>query len=165
MVPFLSIAAGPIARKIGPGPVAAVGCAIYAAGCVFWRLNLALTPDYPARMLPGMLLTGIGVGLTLPTLVSAAVSAVPPSRFATGSGIVTMARQVGIVLGVAILVTVLGQPARADALNVFQHATVVLAAAAFGAGLVALLLARVRGGRVLAPAGETAPAVPPAARG
>jgi len=165
MVPFLSIAAGPIARKIGPGPVAAAGCTIYAAGCVFWRLNLSLTPDYPAHMLPGMLLTGIGVGLTLPTLVSAAVSAVPPSRFATGSGIVTMARQVGIVLGVAILVTVLGQPARADALNVFQHATVVLAVAAFTAGLIALLLARVRGGRTLAPAAETAPAVRPAARG
>ena len=78
---------------------------------MFWRLNLAVTPDYVARMLPGMLLTGTGVGLTLPTLVSAAVSAVPPHRFATGSGIVTMARQVGIVLGVAILVTVLGHPA------------------------------------------------------
>ena len=116
-------------------------------------------------MLPGMLLTGIGVGLTLPTLVSAAVSAVPPSRFATGSGIVTMARQVGIVLGVAILVTVLGQPARADALTVFQHATVVLAVAAFTAGLIALLLARVRGGRAIAPAGETAPAARAATHG
>ena len=85
-------------------------------------------PDYPAHMLPGMLLTGTGVGLTLPTLVSAAVSAVPPNRFATGSGIVTMARQVGIVLGVAILVTVLGSHAAGeDALPAFQRATVVLA--------------------------------------
>jgi EmrB/QacA subfamily drug resistance transporter len=140
LVPFWSIAAGPIARRIGPGPVAAAGCVIFAAGCVFWRLNLALAPDYPARMLPGMLLTGTGVGLTLPTLVSAAVSAVPPQRFATGSGIVTMARQVGIVLGVAILVTVLGHPSGPGALDVFQHATVVLAAAAFTAGLVSLSL-------------------------
>ena len=50
-------------------------------------------------------------GLTLPSLVSAAVSVVAPQRFATGSGIVTMARQAGIALGIAILVTVLGQPA------------------------------------------------------
>jgi EmrB/QacA subfamily drug resistance transporter len=140
LVPFCSIAAGPLARKIGPGPVAAVGCAVYAAGCVFWRLNLSLTPDYAGHMLPGMLLTGTGVGLTLPTLVSAAVSAVPPHRFATGSGIVTMARQVGIVLGVSILVTVLGHPAGAGALPAFQRATVVLAAIAFSAGLVDLLL-------------------------
>jgi MFS family permease len=140
LVPFWSIAAGPLAGRIGPGPVAAAGCAIYAAGCVFWRLNLAVTPDYATRMLPGMLLTGTGVGLTLPTLVSAAVSAVPPNRFATGSGIVTMARQVGIVLGVSVLVTVLGHPAGAGALPAFQRATVVLAATAFGAGLVDLLL-------------------------
>jgi EmrB/QacA subfamily drug resistance transporter len=164
LVPFWAIAAGPIARKIGPGPVAAVGCAAYAAGCVFWRLNLAVTPDYAARMLPGMLLTGTGVGLTLPSLVSAAVSAVPPQRFATGSGIVTMARQVGIVLGVAILVTVLGQPAGADPLPPFQHATVVLAVAAAAAGLVALLLipARraVRRDDLPVPVGD--PAAPPA---
>ena len=140
LVPFLSIAAGPLARKIGPGPVAAIGCVIYAGGCVFWRLNFALTPDYAARMLPGMLMTGTGVGLTLPTLVSAAVSAVPPHRFATGSGVVNMARQVGIVLGVSVLVTVLGHPAGAGALPAFQRATVVLAVIAFAAALVGLLL-------------------------
>ena len=101
----------------------------------------SLSPDYAAHMLPGMQMTGTGVGLTLPTLVSAAVSAVPPHRFATGSGVVTMARQVGIVLGVAILVTVLGRPSGAEALLVFQRATVVIAAIAFAAGLAALLLA------------------------
>jgi EmrB/QacA subfamily drug resistance transporter len=158
LVPFWAIAAGPIARRIGPGPVAAVGCAAYAAGCVFWRLNLAVTPDYAARMLPGMLLTGTGVGLTLPSLVSAAVAAVPPQRFATGSGIVTMARQVGIVLGVAILVTVLGPATGAGALPAFQHATVVLAIAAAAAGLVALLL--IPAGRAVRRDGLAAPAPP-----
>jgi EmrB/QacA subfamily drug resistance transporter len=143
LVPFFAVGAGPLARRIGPGPVAALGCAIYAAGCVFWRFNLSLVPDYPAHMLPGMLMTGTGVGLALPTLVSAAVSAVPPHRFATGSGVVTMARQVGIVLGVAILVTVLGHPSGgAAALRAFQHATVVIAAIAVTAGLASLLLVR-----------------------
>jgi EmrB/QacA subfamily drug resistance transporter len=143
LVPFFAVGAGPLARRIGPGPVAALGCAIYAAGCVFWRFNLSLVPDYPAHMLPGMLMTGTGVGLTLPTLVSAAVAAVPPHRFATGSGVVTMARQVGIVLGVAILVTVLGHPSGgAAALAAFQHATVVIAAVAATAGLASLLLIR-----------------------
>ena len=47
----------------------------------------------------------------------------------------------------------------------FQHATVVLAVAAFTAGLIALLLARVRGGRAIAPAGETAPAARAATHG
>ncbi|MFZ0000472.1 MAG: MFS transporter, partial [Trebonia sp.] len=152
LVPFFAIGAGPLARRIGPGPVAALGCAIYAAGCVFWRFNLSLVPDYPAHMLPGMLMTGTGVGLALPTLVSAGVSAVPPHRFATGSGVVTMARQVGIVIGVAILVTVLGHPSGgAAALAAFQHATVVIAAIAITAGLASLLLVRsTRGARASA---------------
>jgi len=142
LVPFFAVGAGPLARRIGPGPVAALGCAIYAAGCVFWRFNLSLAPDYPAHMLPGMLMTGTGVGLALPTLVSAGVSAVPPHRFATGSAVVTMARQVGIVIGVAVLVTVLGHPSGAAALAAFQHATVVIAAIAVTAGLASLLLVR-----------------------
>jgi EmrB/QacA subfamily drug resistance transporter len=143
LVPFFAVGAGPLARRVGPGPVAALGCAIYAAGCVFWRFNLSLEPDYLAHMLPGMLMTGTGVGLALPTLVSAGVSAVPPHRFATGSGVVTMARQVGIVIGVAILVTVLGHPSGgAAALAAFQHATVVIAAIAVTAGLASLLLVR-----------------------
>ena len=152
LVPFFAVGAGPLARRIGPGPVAALGCAIYAAGCVFWRFNLSLVPDYPAHMLPGMLMTGTGVGLALPTLVSAGVSAVPPHRFATGSGVVTMARQVGIVIGVAILVTVLGHPSGgAAALAAFQHATVVIAAIAVTAGLASLLLVRsTRGARARA---------------
>jgi EmrB/QacA subfamily drug resistance transporter len=145
LVPFLAVGAGPLARRVGPGPVAAAGCAIYACGGVFWRLSLALHPDYLTRMLPGMLMTGVGVGLTLPTLVSAAVSAVPPHRFATGSGIVTMARQVGVVLGVAILVTVLGTPGTPiGELAAFRRATVMIALIAAIAGMGSLLLVRAR---------------------
>ena len=160
MVPFLSVGAGPLARKVGPGPVAAAGCAIYAGGCVFWRMSLQLAPDYPAHMLPGMLMTGVGVGLTLPTLVSAAVSAVPPARFATGSGIVTMARQLGIVLGVALLVTVLGSPSRATALADFGRSYVLTASLAATAGLAALLLMLSR--RHAAAPGDVPPAPQPA---
>jgi MFS family permease len=140
MVPFLSVGAGPLARRIGPGPVAAAGCAIYAGGCVFWRLSLQLAPDYPTHMLPGMLMTGVGVGLTLPTLVSAAVSAVPPHRFSTGSGVVTMARQLGIVLGVALLVTVLGTPAPHTALEDFGRSYVLTAGLAASAAVASLFL-------------------------
>jgi hypothetical protein len=65
-----------------------------------------------------------------------------------------MARQVGIVLGVAILVTVLGHPSGGvAALAAFQHATVVIAATAATAGLASLLL--IRGTRTRARAAVT----------
>ncbi|MCQ0018412.1 hypothetical protein [Actinomadura madurae] len=68
-----------------------------------------MADGYAAGMLPGMLLTGVGVGVTLPTLIGAAVSALPPAAFSTGSAVVTMARQVGTVIGVAALIAVLGR--------------------------------------------------------
>jgi EmrB/QacA subfamily drug resistance transporter len=164
LVPFLAVGAGPLARRVGPGPVAFLGCLVYAGGCLFWRLSFALTPDYPSRMLPGMILTGVGVGLTLPTLVSAAVSSVPPHRFATGSGVATMARQLGIAVGVAILVTVLGHPSSlTGTLTAFQNATDFTGLTAVLAGLSALLLvraARRTSTPVPAPAASREPAGP-----
>jgi hypothetical protein len=61
-------------------------------------------------MLGGMALTGIGIGLTVPTLFGVAVSSLPPQRFATGSGAVNMIRQIGITVGLAVLVAVVGTP-------------------------------------------------------
>ncbi len=55
-----------------------------------------------------MILTGIGVGLTLPTMMATASASLPPPSFATGSAVINMVRQIGIALGVALLVAVLG---------------------------------------------------------
>jgi MFS family permease len=81
-------------------------------------------------MLPGVIATGIGVGLTVPTLTATAAASLPPQRFATGSAVVSMARQLGYVLGVAILVAVLGTPTAAGRLDAFQRGWIVVAALA-----------------------------------
>ena len=103
-----------------------------------------MEPDYAGEMLPGLLITGVGVGLVLPSLASAASSSLPPARFATGSAVFTMTRQVGFVLGVSILVAVLGTPSPTDALSAFKHGWVfMLITSALGV-LAALSIGPVR---------------------
>ena len=106
-----------------------------------------------------MLLTGIGVGLALPTLISTTATALPADRFGTGSAIVNTSRQVASALGVAILVTILGSPASpAAARAVFQHGWITAGAANLAAALVCLRLRRgsSAGGRRRLPALEAA---------
>jgi EmrB/QacA subfamily drug resistance transporter len=143
MVPILAIGAGPITRRWGAGAVSAFGCVVFALGIGWWALTLDAEPRYAAGLLPGMLLTGIGVGLTVPSLVGAAVSALPPASFSTGSAVVTMARQVGSVLGVAVLVAVLSSTGKDTALTTaFQHVWWVTLALSVVAAAVCLAIPR-----------------------
>ncbi|MBW8485910.1 MFS transporter [Actinomadura sp. PM05-2] len=127
MVPGLAIGAAPIARRAGAGRLAFAGCVAFAAGIGWWALWAE--DGYAAGMLPGMLLTGVGVGLALPTLIGAGLAAVPPQAFSTGSAAVTMARQVGTGLGVAMLVAVLGADGAFDAGWLWTLAVTAAAAA------------------------------------
>jgi MFS family permease len=84
-----------------------------------------------------MVVSGIGVGLTLPTAFAAGTSGLPPQRFATGSAVLSMARQIGLAVGVAVLVAVLGSPADPEAtLEAFRRGWYVTAAVAVLAGVV-----------------------------
>ena len=47
------------------------------------------------------------------------MATLPPALFATGSAKITMARQIGAALGVAMLVAVLGTPSPADVVEAF----------------------------------------------
>jgi EmrB/QacA subfamily drug resistance transporter len=143
MVPALAVGAGPLVRRFGAGIVAAAGNVVFAGG-LLWRVLAAdTTPHYATDLLPSMLLTGIGVGLALPTLVSTSATALPAARFGTGSAIVNTSRQVASALGVAIFVTVLGTPATlAAAKTAFQHGWIVAAVGNVAAALVCLRLRR-----------------------
>jgi EmrB/QacA subfamily drug resistance transporter len=143
MVPVFSfLVTGRLIGRFGPGPVIALGSTCFAAGILWWVLAIGLTPDY-AGMVGGMLLTGIGVGLTLPTLMSTAAGSLPPPSFATGSGVVNMLRQVGFAIGVAVFVAVLGTPhTAAGRLAGFRHGWIVIAAIALAGAVAAVLLRR-----------------------
>ena len=145
MVPLVSFTVtGRAIARFGPALVSAVGSFIFAAGVGWWALAIGLHPDYAGAVLGGMVLTGVGVGLTLPTYLSTAAASLPPHAFATGSAVVNMLRQVGLAVGVAVLIAVLGSAAEpAQRLTAFQHGWTVIAATAAVSGLVgALALSR-----------------------
>lgn len=112
MVPLMSfVVAGRLIARYGPAVVIALGSATFAVGVAWWAVAVGLQPHYVSDVLGGMILTGIGVGLTLPTMMATASSSLPPPSFATGSAVVNMIRQTGLALGVAALVAVLGTAA------------------------------------------------------
>jgi EmrB/QacA subfamily drug resistance transporter len=142
MVPLFSFGvAGRLIARFGPAPVIAAGCAIFAAGAMWWALAIGLAPDYAGEMLGGMLLTGIGVGLTLPTYTATGAAALPPHSFATGSAAINMLRQIGLAIGIAVLIAVLGSSHTPGVvLGTYQRASYIIAAFSLAAGVIGLVL-------------------------
>jgi len=108
LVPVTSfLVAGRLIARFGVATVVAIGLTFFAGGLVWWALIPGLEPNMAAIMF-GMVFTGIGVGLTLPTLIGAGSSSLPPSLFATGSGVINMIRQTAMAVGVAMFVAIVG---------------------------------------------------------
>jgi len=159
-VPLFSFGiAGRLIARYGPGPVIAAGCTIFAAGVAWWAAAMALTPDYVGQMLGGMLLTGIGVGLTLPTFMATGAAALPAHSFATGSAALNMLRQIGLAIGIAVLIAVLGTPhSPAGTLGAYQRASWIIALLALAAGVIGLVLLATRRTAATARAAAPSPA-------
>jgi MFS family permease len=150
--------AGRLADRYGQRAVAMPGALIYALGLLWFVTQVGAEPAYVADWLPGTIVTGIGVGLAFPTFGSAAVASVPFARFGVGAAITATSRQLGAVLGVAMLIAVVGTPAPADALGAFQSGWALAALAGLGAALAAAALGRVTVSVEALPASAAQPA-------
>ncbi|HKG03491.1 MAG TPA: MFS transporter, partial [Conexibacter sp.] len=98
--------AGRLADRYGQRAIGLPG-ALLLAGCAWWIAALQDTPQWATHLLPGQVLAGLGIGMILPTLGSASVVTLPPERFATGTGVYGMSRQIGTAVGVALMVALL----------------------------------------------------------
>jgi EmrB/QacA subfamily drug resistance transporter len=87
----------PIRALVGPGLV------MVGVGLLLMR-GLAATSSW-THLIPGMIVTGVGVGLVNPPLASTAVGVVEPRRAGMASGINSTFRQIGIATGIALLGT------------------------------------------------------------
>ena len=112
---------GEVADRRGYRVVAVPGALIWAGAYVWYLTAVGTHPDFVGQWLPGQALSGIGVGMTLPIVASAALAAVPGGRYATASAVVSSTRQLGAVVGIALLVIIVGSPSPASAAAAFRH--------------------------------------------
>ena len=112
----VAIASGRLASRIGHRPLLVGGALVYACSSLWFMLVPGVEPQYLTHWLPGLFLSGIGVGMTFPSLAAAAVNRLPADQYAVGSAVNQATRQIGSVLGVAVTVLLLGHAAlvRAD---------------------------------------------------
>ena len=97
--------AGAIIDKVGGGSLMALGLAMQAAALVWLALILGVDLQY-YRLVPAMVLAGLGVGLVLVPTVTVVLSSVQENEFGTAVGANNTVREIGGVLGVAVLGTV-----------------------------------------------------------
>ena len=110
VVAALSRSTGKLAARVGYGKVLVLGGLVFASAQVWCATLLSDEPSYLAQWLVPSLVGGLGVALTFPVLSAAAVAGLPADRFAAGGALNQTARQLGAVLGVALLVALLGSP-------------------------------------------------------
>jgi EmrB/QacA subfamily drug resistance transporter len=145
VVMLISGPAGQMAARVGFRPPVVAGSATLAAGLFWYATALGSQPDYISAWLPGYLMVGVGVGLTLPVLSGAAVSGLPPAHFAVGSAVNQTCRQVGGAVGIAILVALLGKGTAGQAtLSTFRHLWIYSAMMAMSTGVISSLLPSTR---------------------
>ncbi|MEW2353547.1 MFS transporter [Spirillospora sp. NPDC029432] len=119
--------------------------------------GVAAGDSYATGVLPGMLVTSLGCGLSLPTLTVAALTGTTDENAGLGSAILNSVQQIGGAVGIAVLVTLAER--RNDAVanaadspgaatEGFSSALVIAAVLlVLGAVLIAVLLRKVAPGR------------------
>ncbi|MCK2214092.1 MFS transporter [Actinomadura sp. ATCC 31491] len=136
----VSVAAARLFPRLSPRAAVGGGLLLIGAGAF---LQGRLGPDTAwTALAPGLVVTGIGVGLAIPALSSAAMAAVPPHRAGMAAGAVNTVRQLGYALGVAVL-GLLYQGAGRAAYAALNEVYLVSGVTGVAAGL--LVLAAVRG--------------------
>jgi NTE family protein len=151
---------GRVADRRGHRMIVIVGALIWATSLVWYLQCVGSKPDFLGAWLPGQLLQGIGVGATLPLLGSAAVAGLAVGgSYATASAVVSSARQLGAVIGVALLVILIGTPAPGAFEEALRRGWVMAAVCFVAVAIGAVLLRRTCQGpvAVVEPEPESAP--------
>jgi EmrB/QacA subfamily drug resistance transporter len=100
MIVGVAPVAGRLADRFGPRWLIAAGLGVVAASLYSFS-GIAVDSSY-LDLLPGFVLLGIGIALTMSPMTSAAMNAVAVEKAGIASGVLSMFRMVGGSLGVAV---------------------------------------------------------------
>ena len=137
-----------LAERYGDRLVIVAGCAVYIAGVLLLIWGAGRGPDFVRHWLPGAAVMGIGGGLVFPVLASVALAQVEPARLATATAANAAFRQLGAVLGTALVVSILTANAGDPQAGANAAWYLVIGFALAVAVLAALLVRRPGGDRV-----------------
>jgi EmrB/QacA subfamily drug resistance transporter len=102
---FVAPVAGVLSDRIGSRPLMATGLALQSAALAYLALVTAPDVAYGA-LIPGFVMAGSGMALVFAPAANAVLGAVRPSEAGQASGATNTIREIGGVLGVAVLATV-----------------------------------------------------------
>ena len=109
MVVVLSATAATASTKLlprlGPRPLTPTGMALGVLGMI-WFTHLKVGGSYATEVLPGLLISGMAMGLVFATSMNTATYRVPPEYAGAASATVNVTQQVGGSIGTALLSTV-----------------------------------------------------------
>ncbi|OBB80031.1 hypothetical protein A5760_01035 [Mycobacterium colombiense] len=147
---------GRVADRHGYRLIIIAGALIWTGSLLWYIERVGSKPDFLGQWLPGQMLQGIGVGATLPMLGSAALGGLAAGgSYATASAVVSSTRQLGAVIGIALLVIVVGTPAHGATEATLRRGWVLAAVCFALVAIGGVLLGRTR--HVAAIAGESEP--------
>jgi EmrB/QacA subfamily drug resistance transporter len=141
----VSVLGGRYATRLPVRASLPAGLLLCAAGLLAMRGLQASSPW--THLLPGLLLTGMGLGLANPAVTYAALGVVPTARSGMASGVNNTFRQVGLAVGIAALGALLPAGATGQAASfasALDHMLVASAATIAAGAVIAGLLVRAR---------------------
>ncbi|MFI6580831.1 DHA2 family efflux MFS transporter permease subunit [Embleya sp. NPDC050493] len=153
---------GRLVDRIGERPLVVGGLVLQAVGMFWIALVTDASVDY-VELLPPLVVAGCGVSMAMPATQSASVGALPREAVGIASGIYAMMRQLGGVVGVAVLATVFAGGGG------YASPTTAFARTLAGCGVLSLLGAlaglAITVRRAPRPTGSAGPTSPPAPAG
>ncbi|TYK49185.1 MFS transporter [Actinomadura decatromicini] len=143
-----------LVARVGTRPLI-VASLLVTGGGIFWLSRIPVDGAYLPDLLPGLLVTSLGLGVAFVSITTAANANVPPDRAGLAAALLNASQQIGGALGLAIFSAVAtsrtshalatGKPVPEALTSGFARALLVCAIFVAAAALVSLRAAHTRG--------------------